>query len=431
MKYLLLTVYFMAQIVSADVNVVDHGAISGGVNHDIYFNDAIEEASLKGESVYIPAGWWVLTESTAEASWVIDNGANFLYPTNHATGNDNLEYLTGTVTMTDWNTHSGFIAGATNWNWITDIRPSAIPHSAINAISAYGTGGISAYTRTSDKDAASEGTIGVTSYVINDNEDSIGVAYGAYIEVIKTPLAGAVFGEESNISAYGSLDRILPSGTYGNTSNIASNYWIGGPVGSGPFNHLWEKVPTSAGITFAGGSAKNIYGENLGFDAGIVFTYNAFLNSTAMEIIRTFTGSNIMWHGSGYNPIGALSTIEEDNDGILLLKTNNRNGLWKEVRITNTSVVTPTGVSTVTDASQQLGGRSLNTQEQLLKVEIKSLIKAFQKVGGPTKIHIGIQAQELIQAFTNVGLDYERYDVIQLSDGLYSVKYEQLMLLML
>ena len=68
MKYLLLIIYFMAQTVSADVNVVDHGAISGGVNHDVYFNDAIEEASLKGESVYIPAGWWVLTKSTAEAS---------------------------------------------------------------------------------------------------------------------------------------------------------------------------------------------------------------------------------------------------------------------------------------------------------------------------------------------------------------------------
>lgn len=421
----------MAQTVSADVNVVDHGAISGGVNHDVYFNDAIEEASLKGESVYIPAGWWVLTKSTAEASWVIDNGANFLYPTNHTTGNDNLEYLTGTVTMTDWNTHSGFIAGATNWNWITDIRHSAIPHAAINGISAYGTGGISAYTRTSDKVGASEGTIGVTSYVVNDNEDDIGVAYGSYIEVIKTPLAGAVFGEESNISAYGGLERILPSGLYGNTSNIASNYWIGGPVGSGPFNHLYEKVPTSAGITFAGGSAKDANGFNLGFDAGIVFTREAFLNSTDFEIIRTFTNSNITWHGSGYNPAGALTSIVEDENGLVVLRTNNKNGIWKEVRITNTSVVTPTGVSTVTDASQQLGGRVLNTKEQLLKVEVKSIIRAFQKVGGPTKIHIGIKAQDLMQAFTNVGLDYERYDVIQFSDGLYSIKYEQLMLIMM
>jgi hypothetical protein len=211
----------------------------------------------------------------------------------------------------------------------------------INGVNPYGKGGVSAYTRTGAKTNASEGTIGVTTYVLNDNEVSPGVAYGEYTEVIKWPDAGATFGDESNLTCYGPLERILPSGVYGNNSQVCSNYWIGGPVGSGPLNGQYSKSPTSAGITFAGGTATQ-NGQNVGFDAGIVFTRKAFESSYADEIIRTYTGSQVIWHGSGWNPKGAIGVWETQRGGEVWLKVWGTRGKVT-YKFTEDGIILPSG----------------------------------------------------------------------------------------
>ena len=326
---------------SASVNVKDYVWYCEGYAQDVCFDNAIEAAKLTGETIYVPEGDWFIAEPTQPATWIIEGNAkigNLIYPT----GTNNRSFLTGIVQQLDHDTETGLIVGSMDFQPYVDVRPSAIPHAMINGVSPFGKGAVSAYTRTSDKVNASEGTIGVTTYVLNDNETSVGVAYGEYTEVIKWPNAGATFGDESNLTCYGALDKILPSGIYGNTSNICSNYWIGGPVGSGPLNDVYEKSPTSAGITFAGGTAKGSNGLNLGFDAGIVFTRNAFRNSSASEVIRTFTGSHVAWHGSGFNFKGAITTMETQRGGEVWVKVWGTRGK-STFKFTEDGLILPSG----------------------------------------------------------------------------------------
>jgi hypothetical protein len=318
LRYLILALTLSASSAFASVNVADYIAPCDPYPQDACFQAAVDAAN--GEPVHVPTGNYWLTAPTSSAAWIVDANVSLYNPAPYPTGNTNLSYLTGIVSQIDHDTETGLIVGSMNFQPYVDVRPSAIPHAMINGVSPFGTGAISAYTRTGAKSSASEGTIGVTTYVLNDNEASPGVAYGEYTEVIKWPNAGATFGDESNLTCYGSLERILPSGVYGNTSQICSNYWIGGPVGSGPLNGQYSKSPTSAGITFAGGTAKWPDGKNLGFDAGVVFTRKAFESSTANEIIRTFTGSQIIWHGSGFNPKGAIGVWETEKGGEVWIK---------------------------------------------------------------------------------------------------------------
>ncbi len=340
MKYL--AILFMCFTASASINVKDYMSYCEGYGQDVCFDNAIEAAKLTGETIYVPEGEWWITEPTQSATWVVEGNANFLNPPDYPTGTDNRSFLTGIVQQLDHDTETGLIVGSMNFQPYIDVRPSAIPHAMINAISPYGKGGVSAYTRTSDKPAASEGTIGVKTYVLNDNEVNPGVAYGEYTEVVKWPSAGATFGDESNLTCYGPLEKILPSGIYGNQSQICSNYWVGGPVGSGPLNGQYDKSPTSAGITFAGGTAKGANGLNLGFDAGIVFTRNAFRNSSASEVVRTFTGSHVMWLGSGYEFKGAITTMETQRGGEIWLKVWGTRGK-STFKFTEDGLILPSG----------------------------------------------------------------------------------------
>ncbi len=339
MRFLLLALTFN---VSAAVNVADHIDYCDGFAQDVCFDNAIEAAKITGERIYVPEGVWILTEPTQHASWIVEGNADFFSPPDYPTGTDNRSHLTGIVSQVDHDTETGLIVGSMDFQPYVDVRPSAIPHAMINGVSPYGKGGLSAYTRTGDKQNASEGTIGVTTYVLNDNETSPGVAYGEYTEVIKWPNAGATFGDESNLTCYGALDRILPSGVYGNNSNICANYWIGGPVGSGPLNDVYSKSPTSAGIVFAGGTAKSTNGKNLGFDAGIVFTRKAFESSSADEIIRTFTDSQIIWHGSGWTPKGAIVTKETARGGEVWIKVWGTRGK-STFKFTEDGLILPSG----------------------------------------------------------------------------------------
>ena len=338
--FLLLALCFNAQ---SAINVKDYIADCDGYAEDACFESAIAAANLVGESVYVPTGTWYLSRPTSQASWIVEANADFVLPSNYPTGTDNRSFLTGIVQQVDFDTQTGLIVGSMDFQPYVDVRPSAIPHAMVNGVRPYGGGALSAYTRTSDKNKASEGTIGVTTYVLNDNEINKGVAYGEYTEVIKWPKAGATFGDESNLTCYGSLDRILPSGVYGNKSNICSNYWIGGAVGSGPLNGQYPKSPTSAGITFAGGTAKDPEtGRNLGFDAGIVFTRKAFESSYADEIIRTFTGSQIIWHASGWNPKGAIVTMETEKGGEVWIKVWGTRGK-STFKFTEDGLILPSG----------------------------------------------------------------------------------------
>lgn len=102
-----------------------------------------------------------------------------------------------------------------------------------------------------------------------------------------------------------------------------------------------------------------------------------------------------------------------------------------------TTVYATTGTINTSDARQKQQGRLLSDAERAVAVKVKGLIKTFkynsavEKKGDAARIHVGVYAQELADAFASEGLKaadygmfcYDEFD----STGIYGVRYEELL----
>lgn len=447
MKYLICCLFLSLSAFATDVvRVTDFNC--GPQYQDDCFRDAVLHANTVKLPVYVPVRDYNLTMNTLipKAGWRVPAYANFISPANYITGNDNLSYLQGVVVQVDSQTESGLHVGSTDWFPYTAIRHSAIPNAMVNAVSPYGKTGIASYTRTGSKDYLSEGTIGIKAYVLNDNEEHSGVAYGRYTEVIKWPGAGATFADETNLTCYGSLSRIWPSSSVGNQSNVCVNFWIGGPVGSGPLNDQYEKSPSSAGIVFAGGSAKDETGGNIGLDTGIIFPQKTFRNAYRNQIIRTYRGSCVGWYGGGATMLTELCGNETNGNGSFSFSSftngvqyqflfdklgfrtlNNSVNLGAPTRPWN-AVYSKNGYYTTSDKRDKENIRRLNRKEAVLDRNLSQLLRVANLKGDSRK-KFTVIAQDVIKAFEDAGLDWREYDMVREENGKYTVDYIQLLLL--
>ena len=102
-----------------------------------------------------------------------------------------------------------------------------------------------------------------------------------------------------------------------------------------------------------------------------------------------------------------------------------------------TTVYATTGTINTSDARQKQQGRSLSDAERAVAVRVKGLIKTFKfneavtAKGDGARIHIGVYAQELADAFAAEGLDATNYgmfcrDELEGSE-IYGVRYEELL----
>lgn len=309
-------------------NVLWFGADSSGTDQHTFFNLAALRAlayisdTASGINtraiVVVPKGDWALGQAIAtEAIWEITAGAEFTQPhPNYANNNqDNLSYLTGKVIRVGARGGNLLQVGASDLQWIQDIRDTILGTHQVQIISDTGKGGVLAATRTSDKAAASQGTIGFVAYVVNDDEASKGVAYGMYKESIRYPGAGSTFCEESNVTTYGTFVPITPNNVIGDEAGVTVNYWIGGPVADGPLEGVETEDPTSAGIVFAPGGA-SAGGLKRGFDAGIIFLNVSFETSAQKEVLRMGNDMQFAWYGDGGVRTSGQRGSTESDDGV-------------------------------------------------------------------------------------------------------------------
>jgi hypothetical protein len=102
-----------------------------------------------------------------------------------------------------------------------------------------------------------------------------------------------------------------------------------------------------------------------------------------------------------------------------------------------TTVYATTGTINTSDARQKQQARSLSEAERAVAVRVKGLIKTFKfnesvaAKGDGARIHIGVYAQELSDAFAAEGLDATNYgmfcrDELEGSE-IYGVRYEELL----
>ena len=102
-----------------------------------------------------------------------------------------------------------------------------------------------------------------------------------------------------------------------------------------------------------------------------------------------------------------MSFAPETNANITLGYAGQR---WSEVFASN-------GVINTSDANEKQQIRELSEAELATAKKLKTLIKAFkwndavEKKGDGARIHVGVIAQEVAQAFADNGLDPEKYGV--------------------
>ena len=102
-----------------------------------------------------------------------------------------------------------------------------------------------------------------------------------------------------------------------------------------------------------------------------------------------------------------------------------------------TTVFATTGTINTSDARQKQQGRLLSDVERAVAVKIKGLIKTFkyneavEKKGDAARIHVGVYAQELADAFASEGLNAAAYGMFCYDEidgiGIYGVRYEELL----
>ena len=315
-------------------SVTEYGATddpTGLIDQLGFFNSAAAAVGTGGFVVIPPGNYMISAPTTGNVTWYMHPGSEMVLPANFSTNNtDNVSYLTGSQVQFSGRGENVAWFGATDYQWIQDIRETILGTHTVSAISPFGKGAFLAATRTSDKAAASQGTIGYTAYVVNDDEVSKGVAYGMYKESIRYPGAGSTFCEESNVTTYGTFVPITPDDVIGDAAGVTVNYWIGGPVADGPLEGVETEDPTSAGIVFAPGGATS-GGLRRGFDSGIIFLNISFETSVEKEVLRMGNDMQFAWYGDGGTRTSGQRGSTESNDGVQRIYV--RRG--SDARITN------------------------------------------------------------------------------------------------
>ena len=445
-------------------SVTEYGATddpAGTIDQLGFFNSAAAAVGSNGFVVVPPGTYKLSAPTTGDVLWYIMPGVEMVSPTNYPNNNvDNVRYLTGRQVQYSQRGENVVWFGATDYQWVQDIRTSILGTATVNSISSFGKGGYLAACRTSDKASASQGTIGYTSYISNDDEVSPGVAYGIYKESIRYPNAGTTFGEESNVTTYGTMVPALPSDVIGDTTGVTVNFWVGGPVASGPLDGISDKDMTSAGIVFSpGGATHPTTGDRLGFDAGIVFSDISFLTSPEKEVLRMGNDMQFAWYGSGGTRTSGQKGSTESTNGVQRIYT--RRG--SDARITNytftpqafsiendyatlgaasrrwSELFATNGTINTSDATQKQQVADLTSTEQTVALACKALIKTFKwntavaEKGAGARIHTGVIAQSIKQAFIDEGLDAHDYGLFtydldaETSEETYGIRYTELL----
>lgn len=86
-----------------------------------------------------------------------------------------------------------------------------------------------------------------------------------------------------------------------------------------------------------------------------------------------------------------------------------------------------TGPVISADSTQAKDVRDLSRKELKVAAKLKTLIKASKQKGGGGKIHVGVMAQDVIEAFKSEGLDANEYAIVGKEGDVLGVRYDELL----
>jgi hypothetical protein len=312
-------------------------------------------------------------------------------------------------------------------------------------------GMISGYTVSSGTDNAALGYGALASGGSSGGSASNNVAIGSsalkYNTASNNTAVGYQAGYTNITGKYNTFLGFSAGYTSNNLASVGSNTFVGALAGyavtSGTNNNFFGGLDTTGGVAagsaVTSGSKNTILGSYSGGGAPISGTGNNYIvlsdgdgnvrlysdgsgniNVTAKIYGQASTGA-ILTLG-----VGTISYVTIDGGvGAFYPFADNTTSLGYSTKRW-TTVYATTALINTSDATEKQQIADLTTAELATAKAIKSLIKSFKfndavnKKGNGARIHIGVIAQDVQKAFTDNGLDANKYGIF-CSDTWYDV----------
>jgi len=174
--------------------------------------------------------------------------------------------------------------------------------------------------------------------------------------------------------------------------------------------------------------------------ASVICSETTGANNAALYFWAGFTPVFYITKPSGSPQLVSYGPVRPDDDGVQPLGLSSKR--WG-------TVYAATGTINTSDKREKQQIRSLSETEKAVALKLKSLVKAFKfndavaKKGNTARTHVGVMAQDVIEAFASEGLNSSEYGILcydEWSDEIdedgkvlisagnrYGIRYEELL----
>lgn len=414
-----------------------------------------EEANgvTKVTPIVIPYGDWRLSAPVSQSSmWILQpNAIMYGLPPLPSTKERDTSHLTGTVISYDGVRQSKTVRyGDPSFTVQKFTGKGNLAEIKCDGVQA---GGITGTAFSNSSDTLNSGTIGVTAIGLGNSTDPdlFKGVWAAYFEGIKGPEhRGAVYCLESSMFLQRAADKISPYALYhGNdgTERPATNLWL---TASGSIQGEETTFNPSAAMVVVGRSGKPSFDKGIIFQSdgiaapGIAIAYADSYKNTwfslkdsdtevkAAEIAGGLPGTNGQFSISVWNDTASDLESYTFTPGAFSFAVDNQANIGTSLRrFKNAYFVNSPSVTS--DSTQKIIKGSLSSSEISAAIKIARLPKVFQwisevdKKGDSAYLHCSPMAQEVWSSLEAEGLDPTSYGFISNSDGVWSIKPQELL----
>jgi hypothetical protein len=263
------------------------------------------------------------------------------------------------------------------------------------------------------------GDVTITDKIIHSGDTNTAIRFPA-ADTVTVETAGV---EQMRVDSSGNVGfGVIPDTTVhigrtnANTTLRISRDRLNSTITDQPFGNIQGSIKSTlyeSGEDIVGylirGIAEGAFSDGVSYPTGLAFETITSGQTSITEKLR-ITSAGLVGIGttSPANPLTVNGIVSPSTDNTRTLGTA---GLrWSEVFAGN-------GTINTSDATEKQDIAELNEAEQEVATALKGLIKkyrwieAIERKGEDARIHVGVMAQDVAQAFEDAGLDAERYGV--------------------
>lgn len=271
--------------------------------------------------VYVSGGTYVLENCSFQ-----NTKTNHLYETAGVSAGNYINAITGSVTFnktidaakTKVDYNSGYPAtGGSTWGdttWINTfhntnrtVTSDVVADAQIISVAEVGKHGVVAASKSSGSaTTGAQSTIGVASFVNNDNTANPQSAYGAYIETVRASGASTTHGLEVGLTNYGTTVNSSPYNTSPTGLTEVARLAVNTGINAGTkVSHALSIVSVNESTSYANKFSKGIVFHNMALDGT---NGNDGNKATALALARGHSLDWFVYTGAGSGDLGPRLT---------------------------------------------------------------------------------------------------------------------------